>query len=77
MTEKQIQTLGFEFVEKYTHDEYHTNRYKYGVLQLEFTYLNETLMDAGLTITEQVNIPIGLTDLMALMSIFSKSEENN
>ncbi len=38
MTEEQIKELGWKLVKKYNHDQYHTNRYKLGCMEIEFTY---------------------------------------
>jgi len=54
MTESEITALGFEHVESYDHDQYHTNRYENGDLEVEFTYEDDKLIDVDLTI-EEVN----------------------
>ena len=38
MNENELKGLGFELTKKYEHDQYHTNRYARGVLEVEFTY---------------------------------------
>ena len=38
MTEEQIKGLGWKLVKQYNHDQYNTNRYKLGCMEIEFTY---------------------------------------
>jgi|GEM_PF-1997547 len=38
MTENSIQKIGFELVRRYKHDEFNTNKYKKGCIEIEFTY---------------------------------------
>lgn len=52
MTEKEAIKLGFEFVKTYNHDDYRTNRFVNGVIELEFTYLQDKLVTADVTIEE-------------------------
>ena len=38
MSEQEVKEIGFELVKQYEHDQYNTNRYKKGMLEVEFTY---------------------------------------
>lgn len=52
ITEEQIKEIGFKHTDSYKHDHYHTNRYKLGCLEVEFTYENKQLLTCDLTISE-------------------------
>ncbi len=74
LTEKQIQDLGFEMVESYHHDQFTTNRYQKGVLEVEFTYYGLNLDTIDLTIQEINCLPINATELKHLDKIFNKKQ---
>jgi len=44
MTENELKGLGFELTQQYEHDQYHTNRYAKGVLEVEFSYEGDKLL---------------------------------
>lgn len=69
MIEDQIKELGFALVKQYPHDVYHTNRYKRGPLEVEFTYEKKKLISCDLTIDEVVCKPITFDELIALNAI--------
>ena len=52
MNEQDAINLGFEFVKTYNHDEYRTNRFVNGVIELEFTYIDKNLVSSDVTIQE-------------------------
>lgn len=68
MTEAQAKKIGFKFSKTFTHDEWHTARYKKGLIELEFTYLTETnkLDGIDITIDEVVNKTVTLDQLQQL-----------
>lgn len=74
MTELELSRLGFQCKKQYTHDEFYTNRYTKGVLQVEFTYegvlgTNGQLKTVDLTITEVNGKPITLEEMEVLTPI--------
>jgi hypothetical protein len=69
MTEQEIKDLGFELVTEYDHDQYHTNRYAKGVMEMEFTYHGKRLVTCDLTIQEINCMEITLDDLKTLTKI--------
>ncbi len=69
MTEVQLKELGFKLIEQYEHDEFNTNRYAKGCLQVEFTYNSENLESVDLTIEEVNCKPVTLADMKSLTAI--------
>lgn len=69
MKESELKSLGFECVKQYTHDNYNTNRYTKGVLQVEFTYENGDLKTVDLNVTEVIGKLVTLNDMKALTPI--------
>lgn len=67
--EKIIKELGFELDHKYDHDHFHTNRYRKGLLMVEFTYEGFTLKTVDLTIDDTFCKPITYAELQALAPI--------
>ena len=72
ITEEEIKRNGFKLVKKYDHDQYNTNRFKNGNLEVEFTYEVEDLQDVSLTIEEINAIPITVNELLVLNLILNK-----
>jgi hypothetical protein len=72
MTEGQIKKLGFKLVKQYEHDQFNTNRYQKGLLEVEFTYEGEELKTTDLTIQEINCIPITFNDLDELDTILNQ-----
>lgn len=72
MTEKEIKEIGFVLVKNYRHDQYKTNRYQKGVLEVEFTYEETTLITCDLTVTEINCLPITKIELEQLNKILNK-----
>lgn len=70
MTEEELKGLGFELTTKYKHDQYHTNRYAKGVLEVEFTYEGDELKTCDLTILECNCKPVTLEFMKVLTAIF-------
>lgn len=60
MTESEIRGLGFQLEEQYNHDEFNTNRYLKGVLEVEFTYEGDKLLTIELSISEVNCKPVTL-----------------
>jgi hypothetical protein len=58
MTENDLKQLGWELTEQYNHDEFHTNRYQLGCMEIEFTYEGKELLTHDATITELNCMPI-------------------
>lgn len=76
MQELDLIKLGFECVEQYTHDEYYTNRYVRGVLEVEFTYrgvlgMKGKLQTVDLAVQEVNCMPITLEKLKMLDAILN------
>lgn len=72
ITEQEIKSIGFELVKQYNHDQFNTNRYQKGILEVEFTYENEKLHDVSLTIEEVNAIPTTINELLVLNLILNK-----
>lgn len=72
MTEQQIKGLGFKLVKQYEHNQYNTNRYELGNLEVEFTYEKQKLITCDLTIEEINCLPINKEELMQLNKILNK-----
>jgi len=69
MTENELKGIGFELTQQYEHDQYHTNRYAKGVLEVEFTYEGDKLLTCDLTISELNCKPVTLDEMKALAPI--------
>lgn len=70
MTEQQLKGLGFELTKQYEHSQqYHTNRYAKGVLEVEFTYEGDKLLTCDLTISELNCKPVTFEEIKALTPI--------
>lgn len=69
MTEKQIKELGWKFIKKYSHDQYHTNCYKLGCMEIEFTYEGKGLLTHDVTIKELSCMPISLEQAKLLTEL--------
>lgn len=70
--ENLIETLGFKFEIEYDHDQFHTNRYKNGLLTVEFTYNNENLHTVDLIIDETFCKPITYIELCSISPILGE-----
>jgi hypothetical protein len=75
MTENELKGLGFRLTEKYEHDQYHTNRYAKGILEVEFTYEGDNLLTCDLTISELNGKPVTLDEMKALTPILGEWHE--
>lgn len=75
MTENELKALGFELTEQYEHDQYHTNRYAKGVLEVEFTYEGDKLFTCDLTISELKCKPVTLDEIKVLTPILGEWQE--
>ena len=74
MTENQIERQGFDFIKSYTHDKWWTRRFQKGLIQIEFTYKNETttLETVSITIDEVVGKEFSFDQLKQLDNILNK-----
>jgi len=70
--EQLIKTLGFELDHSYDHDHFHTNRYRKGLLMVEFTYEGFTLKTIDLTMDEVFCKPITYAELKAITPILGE-----
>jgi hypothetical protein len=69
ISEAQIKEIGFKLTDSYNHDHYHTNRYKQGCLEVEFTYENDKLLTCDLTISELNCMPISFQEIKAISKL--------
>jgi hypothetical protein len=72
MTQSQVKGIGFKLEKDYTHDQFRTLRYKRGVLEVEFTFEGNELVDTSLTIEEVNAMPINTNELIKLNQILNK-----
>mgnify|MGYP000681115652 FL=1 len=72
MTEKEIKEIGFKLVKQYKHDQFRTNRFKKGILEVEFTYEGKNLVTVDLTMEEINCLPITKNELQQLNKILNK-----
>lgn len=75
LTEYSIKFLGFKLVKKYEHDQFFTNRYKKGCLEVEFTYDDKDLISLDVTIDEVIGLPINKNELKTLDNILNKAQK--
>ena len=75
MTENELKGIGLELTQQYEHDQYHTNRYAKGVLEVEFTYEGDKLHSCDLTISELNCKPVTLDEMKALAPILGEWHE--
>ena len=73
--EELIKVLGFDLDDQYDHDQFHTTRYRKGLLIVEFTYESEELLTVELTIDETFCKSITFKELEALTSILGEYPE--
>lgn len=73
--EELIKELAYELVHQYEHDQFHTNRYRKGLLIVEFTYESEELLTVELTIDETYCKPITFKELEALTPVLGEYPE--
>jgi len=72
MTENELKALGFELTKQYEDDEFVTNRYSKGVLEVEFTYEGDNLITCDLTISELNCKPVTLDEMKVLTPILGE-----
>lgn len=70
-TEAQIKEIGFKRTDSYDHDQYHTNRYKKGCLEVEFTYEGDELLTCDLTISELNCMPISFNQIKQIAELLA------
>ena len=64
-----------KLTKQYEHDQYHTNRYTKGFLEVEFTYEGDKLLTCDLTISELNCNPVTLDEIKALTPTFGEWQE--
>jgi len=69
VSEDQIKEIGFKLTDSYKHDHYHTNRYKLGCLEVEFTYEKTELLTCDLTISELNCMPISFNEIKQIAEL--------
>jgi len=69
IAEKNLIELGWKLVKSYNHDEFNTNRYELGCMEIEFTYEQQKLLTVDLTIAELNCVPITLDEVKSLTEI--------
>jgi hypothetical protein len=72
MTEKQIKEIGWKLVKSYKHDQFNTNRYELGCMEIEFTYEGSKLCNVDLTIAELNCMQIKIEEVIQLSEILGK-----
>jgi hypothetical protein len=73
MTKKKLESLGFEKVKEYYHDDYFTERFRNGELEVELTYEKGQLITCDLTMDEVNCKPITEKEIQVLTPIFGKN----
>lgn len=63
IVESRIKEIGWKLVKQYSHDQYNTNRYKLGCMEIEFTYEGRDLLTCDLTISELNCMPISFDEI--------------
>lgn len=74
MKENELKELGFELVKQYIHEQYHTNRYIKGILEVEFTYEADKLITCDLTISELNCKPVTLDEMKVITPILGSCD---
>lgn len=69
ISETQIEEIGFKHTDSFMHDHYHTNRYKLGCLEVEFTYKREKLLTCELTISELNGMPVSFNEIKRITEL--------
>ncbi|MDC9722391.1 MAG: hypothetical protein PSN34_06415 [Urechidicola sp.] len=72
ITERELQGLGFELKKSFEHDQFITNRYVKGILQMEFTYEDDLLVSSDITIEEINCMQISLDEVKQLDKILNE-----
>ena len=69
LTEEAVKELGYLLDCKFNHDQFNTNRYRKGLLIVEFTYEEKKLLTVDLTIDETFSKPITYSELKAITPV--------
>ena len=75
MKEEELKQIGWVLVHQYDHDEYHTNRYALGCMEIEFTYEGDKLVTCDLTISELNCMPINFNQAIKLTQLIGHWSE--
>jgi len=75
MTEPEIIKMGFNLQKENKHDQFNTNRYSKGILEVEFTYEGKKLLSTELTISELNCMPVNLEQMKVLSIILGSYKE--
>lgn len=76
MIEQQVKEIGFKLTKSYDHDEYHTNRYEKEVIEVEFTYKGEELVDTTVALKEYiVSNKITFEQIKTISDILDQSKD--
>jgi hypothetical protein len=70
--ESEIKKIGFKLVKNYKHNQFETNRYELGLLEVEFTYLKSKLVTCDVTINDVNCVPVSIAEIVALNEILNK-----
>ena len=71
-TELELVALGFKCVNNYKHDQYNTNEYVKGILEIEFTYEGDLLVNVDVKIVEVDWLSLDLNEVKQLDNILNK-----
>ena len=71
ISEAQAKEIGYHLVKQFDHDQFKTNRYANGILEVEFTYEGGELVSFDLTIPEINSMEINMQDLKVLTQILT------
>lgn len=72
MSEQQLIDIGFVLIDQYAHDEFHTKRFKKGIMIVEFTYDANTLLTSELTLDELYCHPVSFAEITQLDPVLGK-----
>lgn len=78
MTEMQVYELGFQCKNQYVHDDFNTNRFVKGLIEVEFTYEGGVINSGGklvsvdITMDEVIGKEVTLDQLKQLDNILNQ-----